>query len=1103
MSVSSFDLRAPLTQGVTVLEASAGTGKTYTIAGLATRHVADGLPLDQLLVVTFTRMATGELRERVRERFVTAERALSAVLAGGAVPEDDELAVFLASQDVEVRRDRLARAVANFDNATITTTHGFCLEALGSLGFTGDVERDSVFVEDVSDLMDDVVNDLFVRRFYGERPVFDRREAMAIARAAIEHPTARLVPDDASPDTHAAMRVRLAGAARAELERRKRIGSLLTFDDLLTRLDSALRDEDGGDQVAARLRERYRVVLVDEFQDTDPVQWRIMQRAFDHPDGTLILIGDPKQAIYAFRGADVFAYLEASRTATGRGTLDMNWRSDQRLLDAYDLLFRRARLGHPDIAYRPTRATPEHVAPRLHGAPLAAPLRIRVVNRRDAGLTKRGFATKPAVRSLIAADLAQDVVALLSAGATITRGTTGDARVVKPGDIAVLTRRNADALSVQEALAAAGVPAVIAGAGSVFATDAARDWLALMEALERPSSIARVHAAALTPFVGWTAAEVACADDDRWEDVHDRLHRWAEVLRTNGVAALMQAVTVEASLPRRILAREDGERLLTDLRHIAQLLHAEAMDDGLGAAALTQWLRRRIVEAQTEGDEERARRLESDAAAVQVLTIHRSKGLEFPIVYCPFLWDPSWIPDEQLPVFFHDATADDERTLDVGLSGAAYRDHRAAQEAEERGEDLRLAYVALTRARHQAVLWWAGTWGSQHSPLSRLVFGQAEDGAIPADGGRDVPSDAVAREAFESLGGDGCISVESVGRPVEAAPWAHRGDPEADLAAATFGRTVDRTWRRTSYSDITAPAYDAGSSEPETDEVEDEHAAVLVAPERGGEEELRAVPSLLADLPSGTRFGTLVHDVFEAADFATVGLEAELLRCVIEAQAFRRVEIGDPAVLARGLAASLRTPLGGLLDEAPLSSVSRADRLDELGFELPLAGAASPRRIGALLREHLPADDPLFAYADRLEDPLLRPVLRGFLTGSIDLTFRVGGRFAIVDYKTNWLGEPDTPLTAWHYRPAALRAEMLHVHYALQALLYTCALHRYLRWRVDGYSPDRDLAGVFYLFVRGMSGEETPRVDGVPCGVFSWRPPGALVEAMSDLLDEG
>ena len=1093
----AFDLRAPLQRGVTVLEASAGTGKTYTIAGLATRHVAAGLPLEQLLVVTFTRMATGELRERVRERFVTAERALSAVLAGGSVPEGDDLAAFLAAEDVETRRHHLARAVANFDNATITTTHGFCLEALGSLGFTGDVERDSVFVEDVSDLMDDVVNDLFVRRFYGERPVFDRREAMAIARAAIEHPTARLVPDDASPDTHAAMRVRLARAARGELERRKRIGSLLTFDDLLTRLDSALRDPEGGGQVADRLRERYRVVLVDEFQDTDPVQWRIMQRAFDHPDGTLILIGDPKQAIYAFRGADVFAYLEAARTATGRGTLDMNWRSDQRLLDAYDLLFRRARLGHPDIAYRPTRATPEHVAPRLHGAPVATPLRVRIVDRRAAGTTKKGFASKPGVREVVAADLAQDVVALLASGATVAGAP------VVPGDIAVLTRRNADAASVQEALAAAGVPAVIAGAGSVFATDAARDWLALMEALERPSSVARVHAAALTPFLGWTAAEVACADDDAWEDVHDRLHTWAEVLRTNGVAALMQAVTVEAELPRRILSREDGERLLTDLRHIAQLLHAEAMDDGLGAAALTQWLRRRIVEAKTEGDEERARRLESDAAAVQVLTIHRSKGLEFPIVYCPFLWDPSWIPDEQLPVFFHDSTADDERTLDVGLSGAAYRDHRAVQEAEERGEDLRLAYVALTRARHQAVLWWAGTWGSQHSPLSRLVFAQADDGTIPADGGRDVPSDAAARAAFEALGGDGCISVEDVAVAGSLVPWSAPGDEGEALAAAAFGRSVDRTWRRTSYSDITAPAHESGF-EPELDEVADERAAVVVAGASVEEEPLREVPSPLADLPGGTRVGTLVHDVFEAVDFTAVDLVAEMRGAVEEARAYRRVEIGDAGVLAGALAAAVETPLGPLLGDASLRSVAAGDRLDELGFELPLAGAGSPRGIGALLRSMLPTDDPLFAYADRLDDPLLRPVLRGYLTGSIDLTFRTAdGRFAIADYKTNRLGDFDAPLTLRDYRPAAVTDEMLRAHYALQALLYTVALHRYLRWRVADYAPERDIAGVFYLFVRGMAGPDTPRVDGVPCGVFAWRPPGELVVALSDLLDGG
>ncbi len=1083
--MDGFDLRAPLTKGVTVLEASAGTGKTYTIAGLATRHVAEGLELDQLLVVTFTRLATGELRERVRERLVSAERALRT----GVIEDGDDLAAFLASEDREVRRARLARAIATFDSATIATTHQFCLEALGSLGFTGNVERDCAFVEDVSDLMDDVVNDLFVRRFVGERPRFARSEAMAVARAAIEHPSARLVPEAAAPQSDAAMRVRLAHAARGELERRKRLGSLMTFDDVLTRLADALTG-DSGEQVAARLRARYRVVLVDEFQDTDPVQWQIMQRAFDHPDGTLILIGDPKQAIYAFRGADVYAYLDAARSASALGTLDMNWRSDQRLLDAYDLLFGNAKLGHPDIDYRSTRATPTHEATRLHGAPVDAALRIRVLDRTTARTTRGGFASAQPTRERIAIDCARDIAALLNAEPSITRGTAGaEPRTVKPGDIAVLVRRNQDAALVQEELGRVGVPAVIAGAGSVFGTDAARDWLALLESLERPSSVGRVHAAALTPFIGWSAGQVTGADDPAWETVHDQLHVWAQVLRDAGVAAQLQAVTVESSLPARVLGFDGGERVLTDLRHIGQLLHASSMEEGLGAAALTQWLRRRILEAKTEGDEERARRLETDEAAVQVLTIHRSKGLEYPIVYCPFLWDPSWIPDEALPVFFHDEEG--KRTLDVGLSDAAYRSHQEAERAEERGEDLRLAYVALTRARHQAVIWWAGSWDSRNSPLSRLVFSRAEDGSVPADGPKEVPTDDEAMARFAALGGDGCISVERAPGAGLLAEWSAPSGGSRELAAATFGRGIDRTWRRTSYSDITAPAHESFGSEPEGDEVEDERSVAVLAAEPDSAEALRGVPSPLADLPGGVRVGTLVHDVFEAVDFSAPDLVEAMGVAVREAVAYRRVEIGDPDVLASALAGVVGAPL---VDGLALRSVGSGDRLDELGFELPLAGAASPRAIGALLRSFLTPEDPLFAYADRLEDPLLRPVLRGFLTGSIDLTFRTpDGRFGIVDYKTNRLGAVDEPLTLWDYRPAAVAEEMRRAHYALQGLLYTAALHRYLRWRVADYDPDRSLAGFHYLFVRGMPG----------AGVFSWNAPGELVVALSDLLDEG
>ena len=1114
---TDFDVCGPLPSGVTVLEASAGTGKTYTIAALTARYVAEGTPLDRLLLITFTRMATGELRDRVRERLVGCEQALSAILAGAPDRTSDPVVTLLATGDraeVQCRRDRLARAVADFDAATIATTHGFCQEVLAELGTVGDLDRDTAFVEDVSDLIEQALDDLYVRRFHRrEAARFTRAEALKIARAAVNNPLAELEPRDEPTESTAAMRYRLAKAMRSELEQRKRRLAIMTYDDLLTRLKDTLEGP-SGEAARARLRSRFDVVLVDEFQDTDPIQWQILDRAFARGGVTLVLVADPKQAIYAFRGADVFAYLKAAEIAGTRATLRENRRADQTLIDAYDSLFAGAKLGHEEIAYREVRATPAHGTPRLVGAPSDAALRVRVVHRDDPTieLTENGYAVTDSVRSHVAADLAADVVALLSSNARIKDRSPGG-ELLCPRHIAVLVRRNADAEHVQDELHAAAVPAVINGGGSVLDTRAARDWLALLEAIERPASPVRARTAALTPFLGWRAERIAIAREEDWEEIHQRLHRWSRILRDRGVAALLEEITVGEGLAARLLAAGDGERRLTDLRHLAQLLHRAASAERLGVTALRGWLAERVADAdRDEGEEDRARRLESDAEAVQVLTIHRSKGLEFPVVYCPFLWHPTWIREKE-PVSFHDPATGYRHTIDVGLEGRTFKRHFEQHVIEERGEDLRLAYVALTRAKHQAVIWWAGTRDSRHSPLTRLLFAKDADGNI-APYGRSTPTDAAAVERFRELaaGAPGRIAVErsTLGLP---ASWSPRVDAQAELEAARFDRRLDLSWRRTSYTDITADAYDAlVASEPERPVLLDEPEAptpVLTPAPTELSLEL-SLQSPLGTMPVGVAFGTFVHTVLEAADFAAADLDSELASQVALAAARRSLDLGDPGVAVNGLRAAIETPLGAVVDGTRLRDVARSDRLGELEFELPLAGGDEPTgrltltAIAAALRQHLAPGDPMAEYAARLEDPALRSQVRGFLTGSIDLVIRLDGpRFAIVDYKTNWLGPAGEPLTLGHYQPSALAAEMNRAQYGLQALLYTVALHRYLRWRMPGYEADRHLAGVLYLFLRGMAGADTPVVEGVPCGVFAWRPPGPLVDALSDVLDRG
>ncbi len=426
----------------------------------------------------------------MRAQLVELDRAYADPTAPRRPNEVVDLLLDVDADERLRRRRRVRDALAEFDAATIATTHQFCQLVLRSLGVAGDTDADATLVEDLDDLLVEVVDDLYLRGFADsdDKPLFTRGEALKLARGAVGDPQARLEPGADDPSSPAGRRVGFARAVRNELARRKRRLGVLGYDDLLSQLAHALAQPDA--PARARMRQRWKVVLVDEFQDTDPVQWQVLDRAFSG-HATMVLIGDPKQAIYAFRGGDVVTYLAAAATATQSRTLATNWRSDQPLLDRMQVLLEGAALGDPKILVRPVRAA--HTESRLVGAPETEPFTVRVATRSMFGkLGAKGLAVGM-VRPLIARDCAAQIKALLASGARV------DGEPVEPGDVAVLAHTGAQLQLVHEALTEMGVPAVIAGGGSVFRTPAAREWLALLEAMEQPHRSSRVRSAALTP----------------------------------------------------------------------------------------------------------------------------------------------------------------------------------------------------------------------------------------------------------------------------------------------------------------------------------------------------------------------------------------------------------------------------------------------------------------------------------------------------------------------------------------------------------------------------------------------------------------------------
>lgn len=1003
--MKEFRLSDPLPDGTLLLEASAGTGKTYTIAALAVRFLVETeLRIGQLLLITFSVSAANELRFRVFERIRAVAQALR------AQNFTDELTRLVAARDPALAADKLERALAEFDSAAILTTHSFCQHALNSLGVLGDSDQFEQVAHPQS-LAEECAADVYLARYAQpdcrELPV---SQAMAIARS---------VCDSSLPiEPAASEEAEFGRAVRKTFQDRKHQRSLITFSDMVHRLLGLVESEEA---VRDWLRTTYRAVLVDEFQDTDHEQWPLIRAAFVAPRRPTILIGDPKQSIYGFRNADLNSYLAAARSAEVR-MLGRNHRSDRGVVDGVLSLFKGLELGDDQIRVEPVIA--------LHPSRLALPVEERVWVRQI---------RRPVDEHHLAADVATSIGNLLSARI--------EGRRVALSDFTVLVRTHSTATRLVEQLARLGYPAVQVGGTSVWDQPAVDGWRAFLRAL-LPDDAGASRLFGISEMYGASLAEITGAGGTRLSEV---LAQARQQLAAHGPSAALQTIREETGLDARLAGSEGGLRYTVDAVHIGELL------DDVGRDPYTLL---RYLDRPERSDTEI--RLTTDDPAIQVMTLHAAKGLEFPIVLLPdmsprrlFLNRPFTISADRRVVHVRSA----HEFSPVGRKAAS----------QALSEELRLLYVGLTRAKHLAVLWHVEEAGPP-GPVDTLLAHHLPPGTNPFDSPPLIPNVLIRQ-----------------GDPAEA----RHADPRprsAELKLARLHRRVDHAWRRTSYSGLTL-GLDEVPRGVDEQEVETESTPAL------------DTPCTMGELPSGTGFGTLVHSLLERWDWSG---GPEQLR-ELAAEHARSLTAEQRATLLLGLQEVVSTPLSPLTSGC-LADIPSDRRLAELEFDLSMAQTkpATLANLADLLAGHIEPSDPLADYPRRLAESDIAPApLTGFLTGSIDAVLQIGEAFFVVDYKTNRLASGiGEPLTVGHYAPSALAEAMMRAHYPLQAILYCAALHRFLRRRLPGYRPEKNLGGAGYLFVRGMIGPATAQVAGASCGVFAWRPIPELVVEVSKLLGE-
>ncbi|MBU6492057.1 MAG: exodeoxyribonuclease V subunit beta [Burkholderiales bacterium] len=1211
-------------EGVQLIEASAGTGKTWNICALVVRLLLErNCTIEQILVVTFTNAATAELRERIRSRLAGLARAL-ALLTEEATAEDDghdagpledpmvsalvERLILSGQVSAEQALLRLRLALNSFDQAAVHTIHGFCQRALAETPFAAGLPlafelmpddeaiRHDLAVEFWRREVDpaaathqgfaawlvdnkvtpDALVDELARRLkkpqaelrWPAMPAGDDESALSslymAARQAWQSSAmspARLV-QDALPNLKANIysadgverarqawqryfdagdaeapldaKALLLGAAKLgqgakknaappeapffaladallsarnaqtdrhvlrwlellrnwlmwapdALRENKREARTVSFDDLLSNLHHALQAHSW---LGGVLRERYPCALIDEFQDTDPLQFEIFNRIYGADSGQgsrgpLFMVGDPKQAIYSFRAADLHTYLAARDTADAAYTLAVNQRSTAEVIDAGNALFgRNARAFVLEgLDYPPVRAGTRERAP-LHDAEPAAGLNVWLLPGGDAALAKAD------AQARAAAATAAEIARLLT-GAAAGTVRLGDVPLT-PGDIAVIVQTHVQGSRIKQALAQYGIGSVELTQDSVFASEEAEMIERVLLAVESPGDLRVLRAALATPLFGLDAMAIFRLQETEATDMPEtgaiawieRLQRYRQLWLERGFIAMWRTLMRELEVAPRLVAGTGGERRLTNLSHLAELLQARWVEQP-GMTALLRWLAARRRHG--GGGDEAQLRLESDRHLVQIVTVHKSKGLEYAIAFCPFLWDGHVREaGKQFAIEYHDGGA---AVIDYGRDEHIRAQASAALRREQAAEQARLLYVALTRAVYRCYLV-AGVYTNKRntkeacaSMLNWLVAGQDVSFEAWSDG-------ALAAEriiaAWHGLDGP-TLRVSMLPEPGAAKLLTAREAP-APLESRRARRVLRESWRIASFSALLSQAGHARSERPRPD-----HDALASLRELAPPPAANVPAGLAADdilhFPRGPAAGECLHRLLELADFTRPdswpAAAEQALRERPPAPAGAASAAHWPAMMQRLMRELVACELQPGLR---LAEIAPAQCLTELEFTYPL-GAVPLEALRTLLRTHGHAELALDA-----------ATLRGYMKGFIDLVFVHRGRWWIADWKSNHLG-----YDAAAYARPTLALAMAEHGYHLQYLLYTVALHRYLRNRLPDYDYERDVGGCLWLFIRGAR-DAWRSAHGAPGdvpGVFVERVPLVLVEALDRLM---